>query len=58
MTGNPPIFSWRKKRIYKKRELAIDDISSYIESFYNRVRRHQHLGGVSPEQFEIAAKGH
>ncbi len=23
-----------------------------IESFYNRTRRHSHLGGVSPEKFE------
>ena len=45
-----------KKRIYKNRELALVDISCYIESFYNRVRRHQHLGGVSPDEFEIAAK--
>lgn len=45
-----------KKRIYNSRRLALDDISSYIESFYNRVRRHQHLGGVSLEEFESASK--
>jgi len=45
-----------KKRIYKNRDLAIADISEYIESFYNRSRRHKHLGGVSPEEFEAAAK--
>lgn len=44
-----------KKRIYKSREIATTDISDYIESFYNRTRRHSHLGGVSPEEFESAA---
>jgi putative transposase len=43
-----------KKRIYKTRELAVADIAEYIESFYNRTRRHSHLGGVSPEDFEAA----
>ncbi len=36
-----------KKRIYKNREMARVDISDYIESFYNRTRRHSYLGGVS-----------
>ena len=45
-----------KKRIYKNRELATADVSDYIESFYNRTRRHRHLGGVSPETFESNAK--
>jgi putative transposase len=45
-----------KKRIYKNRDLANADIADYIESFYNRSRRHKHLGGVSPEEFEAAAK--
>ncbi len=45
-----------KKRIYKNRELATADVSDYIESFYNRARRHRHLGGVSPEAFEASAK--
>lgn len=44
-----------KKRIYKDRDLATADVSDYIESFYNHVRRHQHLGGVSPQEFETAA---
>jgi putative transposase len=43
-----------KKKIYKNRELALAEITHYIESFYNRTRRHSHLGGVSPEQFEVA----
>ena len=45
-----------KKRIYKNRALAVTDIADYIETFYNRTRRHSHLGGVSPEQFEAAHK--
>jgi len=45
-----------KKRIYKTRDLAKADVFDYIESFYNRSRRHSHLGGVSPEAFERASK--
>ena len=43
-----------KKRIYKNRELALSEVADYIDTFYNRTRRHSHLGGVSPEQFEAA----
>lgn len=46
-----------KKRIYDNRDHAIADVSDYIDSFYNKVRRHRHLAGVSPEQFEANAKG-
>ncbi len=45
-----------KKRIYRNRELAVNEIAEYIDSFYNPTRRHSHLGGVSPEQFEAAQK--
>jgi putative transposase len=45
-----------KKRIYKTRDLAKADVFDYIESFYNRNRRHSHLGGISPEAFERASK--
>jgi putative transposase len=45
-----------KKHIYHTRELALADVSDYIESFYNRTRRHSHLGGMSPDQFEAAHK--
>ena len=45
-----------KKHIYKTRELALIDVSDYIDAFYNRTRRHSHLGGVSPDQFEAAHK--
>ena len=44
-----------RKRIYKTRELAKADIFDYIEAFYNRTRRHSHLGDVSPEAFERAS---
>jgi len=44
-----------RKRIYKTRDLARADIFDYIEVFYNRTRRHSHLGGVSPEAFERAS---
>ncbi|HHE7308231.1 TPA: IS3 family transposase [Escherichia coli] len=44
-----------RKRIYKIRDLARADIFDYIEVFYNRARRHSHLGGVSPEAFEQAS---
>ena len=41
-----------KKRIYKTREMARADVFDYIEMFYNRIRRHSHLDGMSPEAFE------
>ena len=43
-----------KKQICKTRALAMADVADYLDSFYNRSRRHSHLGGVSPEQFEAA----
>lgn len=45
-----------KKRIYKTREIARADVFDYIEMFYNRIRRHSHLDGMSPETFEAASK--
>jgi len=45
-----------KKRIYVDRASAIEDVRDYIDSFYNPVRRHGHLGGVSPDVFEANAK--
>jgi len=45
-----------RKRIYRNREIARADIADYIESFYNRTRRHSYLGGVSPEEFELVGK--
>lgn len=43
-----------KKQIYKNRSLAEADVRDYIEAFYNPTRRHSHLDGVSPDQFEAA----
>src|ERR1700735_545382 len=45
-----------KKKIYRTREVAHNEISDYIDSFYNPTRRHSHLGGVSPEEFERAGR--
>jgi putative transposase len=45
-----------KRQIHKTRDFAKAAITEYIETFYNRSRRHSHLGGVSPEQFEAAHK--
>lgn len=45
-----------KKRTYVNRMSAIEDVRDYIDSFYNPVRRHRHLGGVSPDVFEGNAK--
>lgn len=47
-----------KKRIYKNRAVAVADISDYIENFYNQPRRHSYLSGMSPVQYEAAARSH
>lgn len=39
-------------RKYKTRQEAIEDISDYIEPFYNRLRLHSKLGNVSPAAYE------
>lgn len=44
-----------KKRVYKIPNLSRADIFDYIESFYNRTRRHRHIGGVCPAEFEAAS---
>jgi putative transposase len=43
-----------RNRTYRTREEARSDVFDYIEVFYNRQRRHGHLGGVSPIAFEAA----
>jgi putative transposase len=43
------------QRAYASQEEARASIFEYIEVFYNRIRRHSALGGVSPEQYEEAA---
>lgn len=37
---------------FVNREVARTAVFDYIELFYNRVRKHQTLGIVSPVQFE------
>jgi putative transposase len=43
-----------RRYIFKTREEAKAEIFDYIEVFYNRARRHKHLGQISPEAFENA----
>jgi transposase InsO family protein len=43
------------RRRYQSREEATRDIGDYIDGFYNRRRRHSHLGGISPIEFEKLA---
>ncbi|TCH63692.1 IS3 family transposase [Acinetobacter sp. ANC 4862] len=45
-----------KKRIYKTQEMACADVFDYIEMFYNPIRRHSHLDGMSPKAFETSSK--
>ena len=41
-----------KKKIYATREDAKRGIFNFIEMFYNPVKRHSHIGSVSPARFE------
>ena len=41
-----------KRKIYKTRDEARQDIFNYIEMFYNPVRRHSHNADLSPVEFE------
>jgi len=41
-----------KRKIYKNREEARQDIFNYIEMFYNSVRRHGNNDDLSPVEFE------
>jgi len=41
-----------RRYIFKTREQARAEIFDYIEVFYNRARRHQHIGNISPEAYE------
>lgn len=46
-----------RKKIYKTRDEARREIFEYIEIFYNRKRRHRHIGNVSPVDFESKISG-
>lgn len=41
-----------RRHIFKTCEVARAELFDYIEVFYNRVRRHQHLGNISPTDYE------
>lgn len=41
-----------RRYMFKTREEARAEIFDYIEVFYNRARRHQHIGNISPEAYE------
>lgn len=41
---------------YTTREIAKQSIFHYIETYYNRVRRHSAIGSISPERFESQDK--
>ena len=47
----------KKERVFHKkyftRNQCCKDVTSYIEGFYNSIRRHSHLGYMSPIQFEM-----
>jgi transposase InsO family protein len=42
-----------RRRYWTRREAAAD-LRDYIDQFYNRVRRHSQLGGLSPMRFELS----
>jgi transposase InsO family protein len=42
----------RSKRGYKTEYEAKSEVFDYIEGFYNRVRRHNHLDQLRPHEFE------
>lgn len=46
-----------KKRNFRNRDFATADVSEYIESFYDRERRHHHPGEVSLQEFEATVIG-
>ena len=45
-----------RRKIYKTRQEARQDVFDYIELFYNPKRRHAKNGMLSPAEFEMAAK--
>ena len=45
-----------RRKTYKTRQEARQDVFDYIEMFYNPKRRHANNGMLSPVEFEMAAK--
>ena len=41
-----------RKHIYANRQEARSDVFSYIEMFYNPIRRHSFADGMSPVEYE------
>lgn len=41
-----------RRHNFKTREVVRAEIFESIEVFYNRARRHQHLGNISPVEYE------
>jgi len=45
-----------RRKTYKTRALARQDVFDYIEMFYNPKRKHGNNGMLSPIEFEMTAK--
>ncbi|WP_422389503.1 IS3 family transposase [Burkholderia pyrrocinia] len=43
-----------KNRICKNRTLSLDEISDHVENFYNSVRPHSYLQGITQSGYEAA----
>ena len=48
--------SLKRERVHRRkywgRDEATADLEDYIDNFYNRRRRHSHLGDISPLEYE------
>ncbi len=42
--------------VFATHDIGTASIGDYIENFYNRVRRHSHVGYVSPVEFELRSQ--
>ncbi len=47
---------WIRRRVYKTRADARQDVFAYIEMFYNPQRKHARNGMLSPVEFERQQK--
>jgi putative transposase len=45
-----------RKRIYETRDMARAEVLDCIEVFYNRSRRHSHLGGIGPRHLSAPGR--